>query len=136
MSRWNSQRTREVSYRMIFIEPVEAYEFRTSSSSRQKADVRSHGGQQRTRVELKGGFEAPLAYEDGWDEVILMHLLGRRGESVKIVSLASELRRCVRHRNKAHKEELKRHILKRVGILIKRRLIVRVRRCFVTALRG
>jgi hypothetical protein len=75
---------------------------------------------------------APLAFEDGWDERILGYV-SSKSKPVRIVSLASKLRKCVRHRDKQHKEKLKRDILLRVGALIRMRKLVRVRRKYVVA---
>jgi hypothetical protein len=72
----------------------------------------------------------PIPFADGWDEHILTHVSGQ-SEPVRIVSLPSQLRKCVRHRDKQHKEKVKRQILLRVGALIRFGGLVRVRRKYV-----
>jgi hypothetical protein len=117
---------------MIFIEPAEVFDAR-AVTPRQPDRLSYTVHPNRCSQGRMTRFTGPLSHEDGWDEVIHLHLLSRPGEPVRIMSLVSQLRRRVRHRDKAHKEELKRHILKRIGILIKTGVVVRVRRCFVAA---
>jgi hypothetical protein len=66
---------------------------------------------------------APLRFADGWDKRIVAHV-SSQSEPIRIVSLASHLRKCVQH----HKESLKREILARIGALIRVGSFYRVRR--------
>jgi len=50
-----------------------------------------------------------------------------------ILSIVNRLRKCVRHRNKLHKETMKREILLRIGALIRAGSLRRVRRKYVVA---
>src|SRR5690242_3176164 len=96
---------------MIFVEPTEAYETRSPGS----AEVsRTRAGSAKKAFSLRE-LCGPLACADGWDERILAHVGGRSGEPVLIMSIPSQLRKLVRHRNKQHKERLKRGILIRIG---------------------
>lgn len=113
---------------MLFVEPPEVFAARLASqASPPKPGFSSPG------MKLWEHIQAPLSYEDGWDEAIHLEVLSRPGELVRIVSLASKLRKRVRHRNKTHREEIKLQILKRIGVLIRSGLLRRVRRVFVVA---
>lgn len=111
----------------MIIEPVEVYvcrmtvgPLRTSRVSEESCATRSQD------------LNATLSFVDGWDERILAYVRAQP-EPVRIVSLASELRKSVRHRDKQHKEKLKREILIRVGALIRIGSLARVQRRYVTA---
>src|SRR5687768_290241 len=113
---------------MILIEPEESYVRRSESRVSHGINTLSpSGGSETLSRELHG----LLRYMDGWDEHIIAYT-SSRAEPIRIVSLASQLRRCVRHRDKQHKEEIKRQILLRVGALIRTGSLVRVRRKYVT----
>nr|WP_281720511.1 hypothetical protein [Nitrosomonas nitrosa] len=112
---------------MIFIEPTEVYACRTARgpvTSIPKISAANSATQSRD-------VNAPLRFADGWDEHILAYV-SAQAAPVRIVSLSSQLRKCVRHRDKQHKEKLKRDILLRVGALIRVGSLIRVQRNYVT----
>ena len=121
-------------YGVIIIEPLSVYENRKH---------RAAGGQNGTdsksepisanRPVTVAALNAPLEFGDGWDETIMAYVRSRRGERLRIISLVSILRKCVRHRNSRHKNEIKGHILRRITALIRSRKLIRVNRCFVVA---
>jgi hypothetical protein len=116
---------------MTLIEPAEVYACRTapwSTDTNRKVAGANSATQSRE-------LNAPLRFADGWDERILLHV-SNQSEPVRIVSLASQLRKCVRHRDRQHKEVLKRKILVRVGVLIRAGMLARVRRKYVVARRS
>lgn len=110
---------------MIFVEPSIVYENRCYSPAPQSVTISPAPA----RIHALNG---PLAFADGWDECILTYVQGR-AQPIRIGSLVSQLRKCVRHRNKSHKEEIKRHILQRIEVLIRSRRLVRVQRMFVVS---
>lgn len=111
---------------MIFVEPSEVYACRTTPRPLTATpDVLAAN-----KATRSPDLDAPLRFADGWDEHILAYVSGQT-EPVRIVSLVSQLRKCVRHRNKEHKEKLKRDILLRVGALIRVGSLARVRRKYV-----
>lgn len=118
---------------MILIEPTEVFSARSASFSEQCVHERPLPVLRVSSQGLRALSEAPLSYADGWDEAIHLRLLSLKGQPVPIMSLVSQLRKRVRHRNKHHREEIKRTILKRICILIKSGLLRRVRRSFVVA---
>lgn len=112
---------------MVVVEPLEAYACRTAPRPLTATlNVLAVNSATQSR-----GLNAPLRFADGWDEHILAYV-SIQAEPVRIVSLASQLRKCVRHRDKQHKEKLKRDILLRVGALIRVGSLIRVRRKYVT----
>jgi hypothetical protein len=115
---------------MIIIEPHEAYAFRTAPWSITAISNGAAADSGKRSCDLN----SPLRFVDGWDERILAYV-ANQSEPVRIVSLASQLRKCVRHRDKEHKERLKREILVRVGELIRAETIARIRRKYVVAKR-
>lgn len=112
---------------MILVEPADVFVSRTWPRIAQTivSDSPRTGSANLSR-ELHG----PLRYTDGWDEHIIDHI-SSRPEAVRIVSLVSQIRKCVRHRDRQHKEKIKRDILLRVGALIRSGSLVRVRRKYV-----
>jgi hypothetical protein len=112
---------------MILIEPEELYVRRSASRVSREDDGMSAGT---SSANSFGELHGPLRYMDGWDEHILAYVSAQEAP-VRIVSLASQLRKGVQHRNKQHKEKLKRDILLRVGALIRFGGLVRVRRKYV-----
>jgi hypothetical protein len=109
---------------MILIEPEELYVSRT----RQGCTITSTNS---SSASISRELHGPLRYTDCWDEHIIVYTASRP-EPIRIVSLASQLRKCIRHRDKQHKEAIKRQILLRVGALIRTGSLVRVRRKYVT----
>src|SRR4051794_34347026 len=100
---------------MIIIEPLSTYETRQHRTAEQKhADFTDSKPRAVDQPATTVTLNAPLEFEDGWDETILAYVRSQRGESQKIVSLVSILRKRVRHRNSRHKNEIKRHILHRI----------------------
>ena len=113
---------------MIFVEPVEVHASRTAPPSVTAIPNMSVVDSATRFFDLN----APLRFADGWDERIVAHV-SSQSEPIRIVSLASQLRKCVRHRDKLHKESLKREILVRVGELIRAGTLARVGRKYVVA---
>ena len=115
---------------MIVVEPAEVYTqrvaFPTSVNIPRPFAI--------SLTAASGGRELndPPRFADAWDEHILARVWSRT-VPVRIVSIASQLRKCVRHRNKQHKEKLKREILLRIGGLIRAGSLLRVRRKYVVA---
>lgn len=117
---------------MIFVEPIRVYATRASwSSTSLQHQSGTEPGAEPNPVSCGTILQGPLQFDDGWDEAIISFLMSRPGEAFRIVSLSSELRKRVRHRDKDHKEDIKRHIMERVGFLIRAKRIVRVSRKFV-----
>ena len=117
---------------MVFVEPVEVYE---SRSLRPSAIGRSNSitlSAQKPACSSSALY-APLRVEDGWDETIVAYLSSRPGTPVMIMSIVSQLRKCVRHRDRRHREKLKHDILMRVGALIRAGVILRFKRKYVVA---
>jgi hypothetical protein len=122
--------TRAVVTWMIFIEPEELYVRRSASRTSHGSNSVCPGG---GSASLSRELHRPLRYTDGWDETIVAYLSSRSGEPVRIMSLVSQLRKCVRHRDRTHREKLKHDILMRVGALIRAGVIVRFQRKYVVA---
>lgn len=119
---------------MIIFEPLSAYEARQHGTAKQKrADFTAAKPPVVDQPVTTASLNAPLEFDDGWDETILAYVRSQSGESQKIVSLVSVLRKCVLHRNSRHKNEIKRHILHRITALIRSRRLLRVNRQFVIA---
>jgi hypothetical protein len=115
---------------MIFVEPTEVYACRSLATF-----FPASAKFKKKNVSLRQE-DGPLAYADGWDERILAYLVGRSGEPVLIMSIPSQLRKLVRHRDKQHKEELKRDVLLRIGALIRAGAIIRISRKYVIAVQN
>ena len=108
---------------MIFIEPLQVYACR--------AGKRPFAGNPALSVaDRNEAFFEPLRCVDGWDEHILS-FVDNESRPVGIMELVSQLRKRVPHRNKQHKEKLKRDILLRVGALIRNGNLIRIQRKFV-----
>lgn len=117
---------------MVIVEPMEVYEARSSRPSnigRSTSNTPSAQSQTCPSSDLY----APLSVEDGWDETIVAFLSSRPGKPVMIMSVVSQLRKCVRHRDRSHREKLKHDILMRVGALIRAGVILRFKRKYVIA---
>jgi hypothetical protein len=112
---------------MIFIEPAEVFARRSATRIPERKPVllSSNAG-----ADSFGALHGRLRHENGWDERIFEYL-SSRAEPVRIVSMISQLRKFVRHRDKQHKEKLKRDILSRIGALIRAGIIIRVHRNYV-----
>lgn len=111
---------------MIFVEPTEVYACRTAPQSVPVVPGVSAADSAKRSRDLN----APLRFSDDWDDHILAYV-SAQAEPVRIVSLATQLRKCVRHRDKRHKERIKRAILMRVGALIRTGRLARFRRKYV-----
>ena len=117
---------------MVFVEPIEVYESRSLRPSAVGRSTSITPSAQKPACSSSDLY-APLSVEDGWDETIVAYLSSRPGTPVLIMSIVSQLRKCVRHRDRRHREKLKHHILMRVGTLIRAGVILRYKRKYVVA---
>lgn len=129
---WFTRSAMRVIIAMVFVEPMEVYATRSSRPSTIGRSTSVAPSAQK-QVCSSSDLYAPLSVEDGWDETIVAYLSSRPGTPVMIMAIVSQLRKCVRHRDRRHREKLKHDILMRVGALIRAGVIVRFKRKYVVA---
>ena len=99
---------------MILVEPEESYQCRVTDHHRRTLEL----------------LTAPSQHESGWDEWIVLHLCQQR-EPILIMRVVNYLAKECRARSKRERERVKVEIIKRIGTLIRQKIVSRWKRRFV-----
>lgn len=110
-----SSGTFSLSALMILIEPTENYERRWAEHYRRAQEV----------------LRTPPKYEDSWDEWIIGYLRSTGDSPIRFMQVVNALARTSGARSKRQREQVKIAVMKRLGALIRGRLVRRWKRKLV-----